>query len=197
MTQPNIILASASPRRAELLRQIGVRFVVAPANIDESQQLGESPADYVVRMAVKKATAGYSRQASDLPFMGADTAVVCGEQIFGKPSCKDNALYMLDQLSGRTHQVLSAVAMTTGVDTKVRLSTTAVTFRTISQQECLNYWQTQEPLGKAGAYAIQGKAALFVTHLEGSYSGVVGLPLAETEQLLKHFAVPLWQTVSP
>ncbi len=197
MSQPDIILASASPRRAELLAQIGVRFAVSPADIDESQRSGESAVDYVVRMAVEKANAGHSQHNGSLPLMGADTAVVCGQQVFGKPGSRDNALFMLGQLSGRTHQVLSAVALTTGNNTQVRLSKTAVTFRTISQQEGLKYWQTGEPLGKAGAYAIQGMAALFVTQLEGSYSGVVGLPLAETEQLLKRFAVPVWQTLTP
>ncbi len=197
MSHADLILASASPRRAELLVQIGVRFMQLPADIDETVHSAESPDDYVSRMAVEKVQAGYGLQTGNLPVLGADTAVVCGGQIFGKPTDQDDAAYMLDQLSGATHEVLTAVAINQGDKMALRLSKTAVTFRTISASESLSYWQTGEPLGKAGGYAIQGMGAIFVTNIEGSYSGVVGLPIAQTEELLSLFNIPVWQTVKP
>ena len=193
MSDQNLILASASPRRAELLTQIGVTFVVAPADIDESQREAESPVDYVTRMAVEKAAAG---QQAGLPVLGADTVVVCDGQVFGKPADRADAQTMLLALAGKTHTVMSAVAIDNGTYRQVLLSKTKVTFRAISADECDRYWQTSEPLGKAGGYAIQGLGAVFVTHLEGSYTGVVGLPIAETETLLQQFAIPMWQGLS-
>jgi septum formation protein len=178
------------------LTQIGVKFVVAPADIDESQREAESPVDYVTRMAVEKAAAGCIGQRSDLPALGADTAVVCGGQVFGKPMDRAHAQTMLLALAGKTHTVLSAVAVDNGTDRQVLLSETRVTFRDISADECFSYWRTGEPLGKAGGYAIQGLGAVFIAHLEGSYTGVVGLPIAETETLLQRFAVPVWQSIT-
>lgn len=197
MTHPDLILASASPRRFELLMQIGVRFIQLPADIDETVHSAESPDNYVSRMAVEKAHAGYGLQSGDLPVLGADTAVVCGGQIFAKPTDQDDAAYMLAQLSGATHEVLSAVAVNHGDKVALRLSKTAVTFRAISASESLRYWQTGEPLGKAGGYGIQGMGAIFVTNIEGSYSGVVGLPIAQTQELLNMFNIPVWQTGKP
>lgn len=196
MSDQTLILASASPRRAELLTQIGVRFVVAPADIDESQREAESPVDYVTRMAVEKAAAGCIGQRLGLPALGADTAVVCDGQVFGKPTDRAHAQTMLLALAGKTHTVLSAVAVDNGTDRQILLSETRVTFRDISEDECFSYWQTGEPLDKAGGYAIQGLGAVFITHLEGSYTGVVGLPIAETETLLRRFAVPVWQSIT-
>ena len=193
MSDSDLILASASPRRAALLAQIGVHFTVAPANIDESQRQGESAVDYVTRMAVEKAATGRIDQQQGVAVLGADTAVVCGQQVFGQPSDRSDARRMLLALSDKTHSVLSAVALDNGIKRSMLLSETRVTFRSISAQDCDNYWQTGEPLGKAGGYAIQGFGAIFVAHLEGSYSGVVGLPIAETEVLLKQFSIPLWQ----
>lgn len=193
MSDSDLILASASPRRAALLAQIGVHFTVAPANIDESQRQGESAVDYVTRMAVEKAATGRIDQQQGVAVLGADTAVVCGQQVFGQPSDRSDARRMLLALSDKTHSVLSAVAVDNGIKRSMLLSETRVTFRSISAQDCDNYWQTGEPLGKAGGYAIQGFGAIFVAHLEGSYSGVVGLPIAETEVLLKQFSIPLWQ----
>lgn len=193
MSDSDLILASASPRRAELLTQIGVRFTVAPADIDESQWVSESAADYVSRMALEKAAAGRVGQELGISVLGADTTVVCDEQVFGQPVDSSDAKRMLLALSNRTHRVLSAVAVDNGIHRNMLLSETRVTFREITVQECDNYWQTREPLGKAGGYAIQGLGAIFVAQLEGSYSGVVGLPLAETEMLLKQFSIPLWQ----
>ena len=193
MSDSDLILASASPRRAALLAQIGVNFTVAPANIDESQRHGESAVDYVTRMAVEKAAAGRVDQQQGIAVLGADTAVVCDQQVFGQPIDRSDARRMLLALSDKTHNVLSAVAVDNGIDRCMLLSETQVTFRPISVQDCDNYWQTGEPRGKAGGYAIQGFGAIFVAHLQGSHSGVVGLPIAETEVLLKQFEIPLWQ----
>lgn len=194
---PNLILASASPRRSDLLRQIGVVFAVSPVDIDEKQLSGEEPKDFVCRLAVEKARVGFLRQLDadpgrKLPVLGADTIVVCGEEVFGKPENADHAFAMLKALSGTTHCVFSAVAVCDSVKCNVVLSETRVTFRTLTIEEIATYWASGEPQGKAGAYAIQGLGGIFVTRLEGSYSGVVGLPLMETAQLLKEFAVPVW-----
>lgn len=200
-SSPDFILASASPRRRELLQQIGCLFLVSPADIDEAVFSKEAPGDYVERMALQKAKAGW-RANKNLPVLGADTAVVLGEregssensaaQIFGKPSDESDAISMLMQLSGATHSVLSAVAMVQGDNQHVLLSETLVTFRPLDKSECQRYWQTGEPCDKAGAYAIQGLGGIFVENLRGSYSGVVGLPLVETCSLLEKFSIPWW-----
>ena len=194
LTAPNLLLASASPRRSDLLNQMGVSFEVLAVDIDESRQGDESPVDYVSRLAMEKAQAGFARQDAQLPSLGADTIVVFDGQIFGKPRNQQHAETMLMALSGKVHSVFTAVAIDNGSGTALAISETRVEFRTISQSECLIYWQSGEPQGKAGAYAIQGRGGVFVEKLEGSYSGVVGLPLAETEQLLNKFSVPLWNT---
>jgi septum formation protein len=188
----DLILASASPRRSELLDQIGVRFTILAADIDESRLHNESPEDYVARLAVEKSRAGFSRQDRALPSLGADTIVVCDQQIFGKPKDQADAAAMLMALSGKVHTVMSAVSVSQGPCSSSRLTKTLVRFRTISQSECQTYWQTGEPQGKAGGYAIQGRGAVFVDHIEGSYSGVVGLPLSETAEILSEFGIPLW-----
>ena len=194
LTAPNLLLASASPRRSDLLTQMGVSFEVLAVDIDESRQGDESPVDYVSRLAVEKAQAGFVRQGGHLPSLGADTIVVFDGQIFGKPRDQQHAETMLMALSGKVHSVFTAVAIDNGSDTALAVSETRVEFRTISQSECLIYWQSGEPQGKAGAYAIQGRGGVFVEKLEGSYSGVVGFPLAETEQLLNKFSVRLWNS---
>ncbi|WP_461481014.1 Maf family protein [Porticoccus sp.] len=192
-SREQFILASASPRRRELLEQIGCRFRVAPVDLDETPLKGESPAAYVVRLAQQKASAGWQRNGQrGLPVLGADTAVVLGERIFGKPTGRDDAVAMLQSLSGNTHRVLSAVAMTDGAHCLHRLSETLVSFRPLEVGECLRYWDSGEPADKAGAYAIQGYGAVFVTAIRGSYSGVVGLPLVETCELLKAFGLSWW-----
>jgi septum formation protein len=193
LANADLILASASPRRSDLLQQIGVRFAVAAENIDESQRPAEPAVDYVARLAVEKAQSSWHRHAPKIPVLGADTIGLWNNKIFGKPVDCDDAVAMLQSLSASTHQVLSAVAIVNAHGSEVAVSKTSVTFRTISIDECLKYWQTGEPQGKAGAYAIQGFAATFVAHLEGSYSGVVGLPLMETQRLLEKFNVPTWQ----
>lgn len=195
MTTPSLILASASPRRQELLRQIGVGFAVQAQDIDETPRPGEHPETYVQRMAAEKAAAARSA-FPDAVVLAADTTVVCAGQILGKPADEAEAVAMLTSLSGRDHQVLTAVAVGNGDATQQALSRSTVSFRNISASEAQRYWQTGEPRGKAGAYAIQGYAAVFVCALQGSFSGVMGLPLFETASLLAEFNIPVWRSGS-
>jgi len=188
---PIVTLASVSPRRQELLNQIGVSHVVVGAHIDESVLPGESPHDYVQRMARSKALAVW-QERSALPVLAADTTVVLDGLTLGKPSDREDALRMLARLSGRTHEVLTAVALATHSGIALRVSVSSVRFRTLSAEECAAYWESGEPRDKAGAYAIQGRAAVFVESLQGSYSGVMGLPLFETVELLRAANVPYW-----
>jgi septum formation protein len=186
---PVLVLASASPRRRELLWQIGVPHRVAPAGIDERALRGESPVDCVRRLALAKAR---QPAPAGLPVLGADTEVVLDGELLGKPRDREGALAMLARLSGRTHQVLTAVALVGAHGQSLALSTSEVQFRALTRDECLRYWDTGEPRDKAGAYAIQGLGAVFVSDLRGSYSGVVGLPLYETAGLLAAAGVPCW-----
>ena len=183
-------LASASPRRAELLHQLGLAHEAIDAGVDETHRAGETPADYVERVATAKAGAGAA--AAGLPAegalaLGADTTIELGGRILGKPNDIDEARSWLTALSGRSHDVLSAVAGSDGSRSACRVSRTRVTMRVIPSDEMEAYLATGEPEGKAGAYAIQGRAAVFVERLEGSYSAVMGLPLYETDQILKEF----------
>jgi len=180
---PLLTLASVSPRRRELLERIGVAHVVSAADIDETVQPGEVPADYVVRMACAKARAVRARR-TDLPVLAADTTVVLDGLILAKPRDRADAIAMLGRLSGRTHRVLTAVALATASGIAFRLSTSEVRMRAVTPEECAAYWETGEPRDKAGGYAIQGRGALYIEHLSGSFSGVMGLPLYETGQLL-------------
>jgi septum formation protein len=189
----SITLASASPRRRELLWQIGVRHGVRPPQLDESRAPGEPPAAYVLRVARAKAAAVWQQDASR-PVLAADTAVVLGPELFGKPADLTECLRMLGTLSGATHQVMSAVAVRHGGGLAAAVSVSEVTFRALSRAECTRYWATGEPVGKAGGYAIQGLAATFISRLAGSYSGVMGLPLAETATLLAAAGVRMWNT---
>lgn len=189
----DILLASASPRRSAILRQMGVSFELVQNTVDESFRRLEIPADFVTRLAREKAAAGYFSSGGGCPVLGADTIVVIDQQIFGKPRDERGATEMLMQLSGRTHQVLTAVAITDGVSVAQCLSDNHVSFRAISKKECHAYWQTGEPIDKAGGYAIQGFGAVFVNNLVGSYSGVVGLPIQPTHELLSLFGVPVWR----
>jgi septum formation protein len=189
----SITLASASPRRQELLRQIGVAHAVDPADLDESRLPGEAPAVYVARLARAKAEAVWQR-APTRPVLGADTTVTLGGELFGKAANQTECLDMLEVLSGRTHEVMTAVALRHAGGVLEALSVSEVTMRPLGRAECARYWATAEPLGKAGGYAIQGRAATFITRLTGSYSGVMGLPLAETAQLLASAGVRLWNT---
>jgi septum formation protein len=179
-----IILASASPRRRELLDQIGIAYDIHPVDIDESPHPDEAPADYVCRIAAEKSAACHAQAAPvGLPVLAADTAVVLNGRIMGKPKDKEDALAMLRRLSGQTHQVYSAVSLR-GNEHGEALSVTEVTFRTLSEREIAAYWATSEPADKAGSYAIQGLGSVFVQSIQGSFSGVVGLPLFETAELL-------------
>jgi septum formation protein len=194
MTRPLIYLASASPRRRQLLDQIRVPHAVRPVDLDESRLDGESPADYVCRLAAAKAQALWDRLSVDerLPVLGADTTVALGTEIFGKPRDHDESIAMLLRLAGRTHDVLTAVALCSSTGCEIRLSRSEVTFGTLTEQECTAYWESGEPRDKAGGYAVQGLAATFITRIAGSYSGIMGLPLAETAQLLKPVLPPAW-----
>ena len=180
---PLLTLASESPRRRELLGQIGVAHVVSAADIDETVRPGEAPAEYVVRMACAKAGAVRER-GTQLPVLAADTIVVIDGLILGKPRDRADCLAMLGRLSGRTHQVLTAVALATAGGVAFRVSASEVRLRAVTPAECAAYWESGEPRDKAGGYAIQGRGALFIEHLSGSFSGVMGLPLYETGQLL-------------
>ncbi len=181
-----IYLASRSPRRRELLHQLGVRFEVLDLEVDESAGAGESAEALVQRLAKAKAEAGRGLLADGdaLPVLGADTIVVRDDAILGKPRDRGQACELLAGLSGRCHRVLSAVALASADGTALRLSESRVCFRALSRREIEAYAATGEPLDKAGAYGIQGRAAAFVSELQGSYSGVVGLPLYETAELL-------------
>ncbi|MCL7941055.1 Maf family nucleotide pyrophosphatase [Halomonas sp. ATCH28] len=187
---PVLCLASASPRRRDLLAAIGVAAEVRPVDIDETPRAGEAAPDYVVRLAREKALAG--ARLSALPALGSDTAVVSDGAILGKPAGREQAAAMLRRLAGRAHEVLTGVAVTGPAGLLTACVTTRVFLREISNAELAAYWATGEPADKAGGYAIQGLAAVFVEHIEGSYSAVVGLPLFETAELLARQGVPLW-----
>ncbi len=183
-----LILASASPRRRELLKLLMPDFDCIPSDIDETPLPEERPDDYVLRMAIEKAQA---QMATDRPILAADTTVTIDDTILGKPLDKNDASAMLQRLSGRTHRVNSAVAVRYGSVLRHCLVSTQVTFEVLSDQLITRYLETSEPWDKAGAYAVQGFAGCFVQRLEGSYSGVVGLPLLETRVLLESFGIEI------
>jgi len=187
---PLLCLASASPRRRELLAQIRVVHEVVPADVDERRLPGEPPRDYVLRLAREKALRVRSRLPAWQPVLAADTAVVLGETVYGKPRDRQDASEMLAALGGRAHEVLTAVALVTSGGVTSALSASTVRLRMLTEAERAAYWDTGEPCDKAGAYAIQGLGAVFVESLSGSYSGVMGLPLFETAQLLAAAGIP-------
>ena len=201
MTDPDhqIYLASRSPRRRELLTQIGVRFTVVDAQVDETHHPGEHPEDYCLRLALEKARRARAALPPDdpRPVLGADTVVVVGERILGKPESLDESLAMMQALSGRPHRVLTAVALIAADGERTDLSESRVTFRSLTRDECLRYWLSGEPRDKAGGYGIQGLGALFIAGLNGSYSGVMGLPLFETGRLLEQAGIDLMTTMTP
>ena len=184
-------LASQSPRRRELLAQIGAQFTVISSGVEEQRQSGESPSDYSARLAQEKAQAG-ARQYSDKPVLGADTIVVLDGQVLEKPASQQQGGEMLLRLSGQTHQVMTSVCVVFGDKSLRRLVATEVRFREIDASEAERYWHSGEPQDKAGGYAIQGLGAVFVEEIKGSYSAVVGLPLLETAQLLAACSIPVW-----
>lgn len=184
--KPLIYLASASPRRSELLAQIGIAHQVAPVAVDESVNSDEAPEKYVSRLAALKADTLWQRlpAAERLPVLGSDTSVVVDHVILGKPADEADCVRMLQLLSGRTHQVQTAVALRSAAGNEVRLSISDVSFRELTMAEMRAYWRSGEPADKAGGYAVQGRAAMFIRHIAGSYSGIMGLPLFETAELL-------------
>ncbi|WP_313500359.1 Maf family protein [Stutzerimonas nitrititolerans] len=188
-----LFLASASPRRRELLTQIGVPFELLSITLDETPLPAERPEAYVQRLAREKALAGWAAVGDDsVAVLGADTTVVIDERILGKPADRAEGLLMLESLSDREHHVLTAVALATRGACEVRLVTSRVRFRRIERAEAEAYWASGEPCDKAGGYAIQGWGAVFVAELRGSYSAVVGLPLCETAQLLDQAGIARW-----
>lgn len=189
---PSIILASASPRRAELLQQIGLNFSVRPADIDETPESDETPEHYVERLAREKALA-VARAVPECLVLGSDTSVVLDGVILGKPSGPAEARETLTRLSGTTHQVMTAVALATEEHCQSSLVTTEVCFRELSEGEIEAYVASGEPMDKAGSYGIQGLGGIFVKELRGSYSAVVGLPLQETAALLAGAGYPVWK----
>jgi septum formation protein len=202
ITQPRIYLASQSPRRRELLKQIGINFEMLLMRadprrniaVDETPHADEQPENYVRRVSQAKAEAGYAalrfRNLPPAPVLAADTAVALDGKIYGKPGSAEQAAVMLRQLSGREHQVLSAVAIALDEHVEVALSVSTVRFVTLSEERIRRYLHTREYTDKAGGYAIQGQAGAFIENLSGSYSGVMGLPLFETVQLLQRFGYP-------
>jgi septum formation protein len=190
---PELYLASASPRRRELLEQIGVAYQLLQVEVPERRDPAESPEEYVLRVALAKARAGHALlAATDVrPVLGADTEVVIDGEVLGKPQGRDEAIAMLQRLGGREHLVLSGVAVVSAEQEQSRLCVSHVRFRPIGDDEALAYWHTGEPADKAGGYAVQGRGALFIERLEGSYSGVMGLPLFETAQLLRQYGICL------
>ena len=186
----NIILASASPRRSELLKQINIAHSIKVADIDETPLPNEKPADYVLRVAHEKSLAIYQQGNQDSIILAADTSVVLDGEIMGKPDNLEHAISMLSALSAKTHKVYSAVSIR-GERIQDVVCISEVTFRGLSEQEIINYWQTGEPADKAGAYAIQGLGSVFIQSIQGSFSGIMGLPLFETAQLLANEGISI------
>lgn len=187
MTTPRLCLASASPRRREILASLGLLFSVTAVDVDETPLPDEPPEDMVIRLAAQKALAVEVDAAAVV--IGADTAVVLDGRIYGKPGGRDDCVSILLSLSGRTHEVMTGVAVRRNDVIRTAISVTEVRFRDIGPDEALAYWQSGEPGDKAGAYAIQGRGGIFVQAISGSYSGVVGLPVFETAQLLKEAGI--------
>lgn len=187
MSALHVYLASASPRRKELLEQLSVSFSVLRVDVEEQRQPHEEAADYVRRLSLDKAKAGVDAAPTDLPVLGADTIVVCDGAVLEKPQNLDDSRRMLRQLSDRQHQVMTAVTFADRNQTLTTLVTTDVWFKALSDDEITAYWQSGEPADKAGSYGIQGLGGRFVTRIDGSYHAVVGLPLFETDALLTEF----------
>lgn len=179
------MLASASPRRRDILTSLGVEFIVQPANVDEQRLRGEQASDMVLRLARDKALSVAGVIASPCCVLGADTAVLIEDEVFGKPRDEGEGMAMLLQLSGRVHTVLTGVVVAVRGGCSGAVSSTDVRFREIDRDEARRYWHSGEPCGKAGGYAIQGYGGLFVESMSGSYTGVVGLPVFETGKLLR------------
>ena len=187
--KPRLMLASQSPRRFDLLRQMGMTFEVEPADIDETPRDGEDAESYVLRLAQAKARAQWR---SGYVNLGADTIVVLDGALLGKPQNEQHCVDMLLELSDRTHQVATGIALFDGENTWNEVVVSSVTFRAISESEARAYWDSGEPQDKAGAYALQGLGGVFVLRIAGSHSGIIGLPMTETEQLLRAAGIQTW-----
>jgi len=192
----DLYLASASPRRLELLESMGLRVETCPADIDESILSGETPDEYVQRLSLEKAKAsflGLPNRVAGIPFLGSDTIVVCDGEVFGKPLGKEDAFRMWEAMSGNQHLVLTSVAIISDINDsnlqKVITSKSVVSLKVITEQEMQSYWQSSEPQDKAGAYGIQGKASAWVSSIQGSYTGIMGLPLFETNACLRKYGL--------
>lgn len=186
---PVLVLASASPRRRQLLEMLGIEHRVVPPDVDEAHRAGEAPADYVVRLARDKARAVSGRDPRPL-VLAADTTVILGDELFAKPATVGEAVEMLGRLAGRTHQVYTGVALAQGERVETALDVSDVTFRRLSREQIANYVATGEPMDKAGAYAIQGKGAALIDGIRGDFFGVMGLPLRLVLDLLERFGKP-------
>ncbi len=191
MSNPDLHLASASPRRRELLTALGLSFTYGGVDVDESSLPCEAVSEMVLRLATVKARTASDSGDYTVPVLGADTVVVLEDRVFGKPGSEEEALAMLASLSGRAHEVLTGVAVVSNGELQTAVSLTEVQFREIHPDEALAYWQSGEPAGKAGAYAVQGLGGIFVSAIRGSYSGVVGLPVYETAELLRRAGIQL------
>lgn len=190
-----LILASASPRRRELLWQLGVPHQAMAADLDERRLPRETAVECVQRLARQKAEHVWASagRAAGLAVLGADTEVLLDDELLGKPADREHGLRMLQQLSGRTHRVVTAVTLVSADGLRSQLCESSVRFRELSADECARYWDSGEPRGKAGGYAIQGFGAAFIAELSGSYSSVMGLPLFEVANLLRQAGLPIWQ----
>jgi len=209
MENPQLYLASRSPRRRTLIEQLGIRCQTVDVDVDERPGDAEKPADYVARLAIEKARKGWERvDKKNIPVVGADTCIVMNGHIIGKVESHDESKALLQSFSARQHQVLTGIAVVglandreeTGGENvnhalmlreQVRVNITNVFFRSLTEVECDHYWHTGEPLGKAGGYAIQGIAGAFIQKIEGSYSGVMGLPLCDLSEMLSEFGIPV------
>lgn len=189
MTKSALHLASASPRRREILESLGLRFSFAGVDVDETRIDSEAAGTMALRLAVDKAEAAGLNISNGTVILAADTVVVLGDAVFGKPVSRQDALDMLAELSGQSHTVVTAVAVLRNSELRTALSESVVRFREINPDEAAQYWQSGEPRDKAGAYAIQGKGGIFVESLSGSYSGVVGLPVFETVRMLSEAGI--------
>jgi septum formation protein len=200
VTKTRVYLASRSPRRRQLLEQIGVAYELIDVEIDERWDGQEPAREHALRLALAKAQAALDkRHDADIPVLAADTVVTLDDEILGQPQNREEGLVMLAKLSGRCHTVITAIALASTKEREpaIAVSTSRVYFRPLSETERSAYWETGEPLGKAGGYAIQGRAAMFIERIEGSYSGVMGLPLFETAELLQKYSLtPLGKLLS-
>jgi len=197
MENLQLYLASRSPRRRILIEQLGLAYGTLDVDIDEQPLEAEGPSEYVARLAAEKALKGWQQvDQGKIPVLGADTCIVFDGRIIGKVDRREDSVALLKQFSGTRHEVLTGIAMVgrdfesgSAVKKRIQVNSSSITFRELTDEECEQYWDTGEPLGKAGGYAIQGIAAAFIKKIEGSYSGVMGLPLCELSELLSDFGI--------